>query len=155
MIRLIYRSQSRAEMTHDEIDDILKIARRRNALDDISGLLIYHQGRFLQVLEGPEEAVRACFDRVRRDPRHSAISVLHDGPAQTRAFSKWFMGYARPEELPLSVRRSVLSIETIQQRLDSVKDQDVPENKKKVVQQLATFLMRFRDLNDVCDGRVA
>lgn len=145
MFRLIYRSRSLVTMSAGDINNILDAARRRNAKDDITGLLIYHDRKFLQVLEGPKDRVMACYERVHRDPRHDRVLILLQEAVQTRAFSTWFMGYANPEELSIISQQSALSIEAIQDRLEGVAKMDVPESKKQVIRQMCIFLSQFRE----------
>jgi hypothetical protein len=72
---------------------VLTLSRRNNAAVAVTGLLIVGGRRFLQVLEGPEAAVRSTYERIARDPRHFAVVVLADGPVAERSFAKWSMGY--------------------------------------------------------------
>lgn len=144
MLRLIYTSRARPDLSSAEINDILSIARRKNAKDSVTGMLIFAEGHFLQVLEGEADKVDACFERVRRDPRHDTVQVLSRAPAQSRAFSKWLMGYDNPHDLGLLARQHVLSIEDVQARLDSVADVDAPEGKKALIREMAQFLQTSR-----------
>ncbi len=140
MIRLIYKSTPQNEMSAAEISGILSVARRKNAKDGITGILIYHNGQFLQVLEGEADKVDACMERVSHDKRHADISVLNRAPAKTRAFSKWLMGYENPDSLGFISKQYALPIEEVQARLDSVSDVDAPEGKKALIRQMAQFL---------------
>ena len=109
MFRLIYRSTATQAMSAEEIALLLTNARRRNAVEGITGLLLYHNRQFLQVIEGNQNAVRECFDRVSSDTRHRGIRVLSEKPANTRAFTKWFMGYDDVKSLPPVARLGTLS----------------------------------------------
>ena len=51
MRRIIYLSTSSVILPEDEVQDILKISRANNTRDGVSGLLVYHDGSFFQVLE--------------------------------------------------------------------------------------------------------
>lgn len=76
--------------------DILTISRRNNARDQISGLLYADRGRFLQALEGPEDAVEAAYERIRHDPRHRAIVLLSRRDVERREFGHWEMAHRAP-----------------------------------------------------------
>ena len=80
--------------------DILRASQKNNARDGITGMLLYADGNFLQVLEGPPEAVERTFARIERDPRHTQVIVMSDEPTQRRDFADWSMGLRRlgPEE---------------------------------------------------------
>jgi hypothetical protein len=65
----------------------------------VTGLLLFHRGWFLQVLEGPLEAVDDTFDRIRRDGRHTDIRTVADLPIAARAFGDWTMSAEKLDEL--------------------------------------------------------
>jgi hypothetical protein len=73
------------------VGDILRASIANNSADRISGLLLCIQGVFLQVLEGPEEAVRHAYGRIGRDPRHREVSLIGAGRAEGRLFAEWSM----------------------------------------------------------------
>lgn len=108
--RLIYVSAARESLDPAEIDGLLAISRRNNDRDAITGLLIYHDMTFIQLLEGPPEAIARCFGRITGDPRHGEVSRLIDGPTETRSFPEWQMGFATPGDLPEPARDKVISI---------------------------------------------
>lgn len=92
MIRLLYISTTRTPLPAADVDAILRASRRNNKACGVTGLLVVGGRRFLQVLEGPEEAVIATFERIRSDPRHFAVVVLNKATIVTRSFGDWAMG---------------------------------------------------------------
>ena len=95
MLRLIYISTSRQMIETGELDRILSVSRRNNARVGVTGLLVAGGRRFLQALEGSEDAVRATFERIGRDPRHFAVVTLRRDVITERTFPDWTMGYQR------------------------------------------------------------
>ncbi|NCP12202.1 MAG: BLUF domain-containing protein [Sphingomonadales bacterium] len=93
MHRFMYISTATSYNDDNEMASILRVSRRNNARDDITGLLVKGGPRFLQVLEGPERAVRATYQRILADPRHKAAVELIDEPCAERQFGDWAMGY--------------------------------------------------------------
>lgn len=93
VIRLIYISTARSLLSEQELDEILRVSRRNNQVVDVTGLLIVGGRRFLQALEGPAEAVRKTYDRIKADGRHFAAVILSDREIAERSFSEWAMGY--------------------------------------------------------------
>jgi hypothetical protein len=73
------------------LDDILAVARHRNARDDLTGALICRHDIFMQLLEGPRAKVTATFARILRDDRHVDVSLLWCGDAAARLFPEWSM----------------------------------------------------------------
>ena len=92
MIRLLYISTSRQQVTPEVLADILRVSRRNNFTCHVTGLLIVGGKRFLQALEGPEDAVQATFDRIHKDPRHYALVELAREAITERQFPNWAMG---------------------------------------------------------------
>ncbi|WP_375391068.1 BLUF domain-containing protein [uncultured Sphingomonas sp.] len=93
MRQIIYESVATDRSAEDIAPDILRFARPENGLNGVTGLLLFANGRFLQVLEGPEESVSLTMDRIRADPRHRDIAILADRPIEKRAFADWGMAY--------------------------------------------------------------
>ena len=84
---------------------IVAVSIGNNRTADISGLLVAHEGWFLQVIEGPEPNIAALMARIGKDPRHRGVKVLSHAPAESRLFQDWNMAGARlsPEADPLLV----------------------------------------------------
>lgn len=91
IFHLLYTSQSRDAVTDQLLQSILEVARRKNAVDDISGFLIERQGYFLQVLEGREDLVRKCFQRIQSDARHGNLIVQGEAFSNERLMPGWTM----------------------------------------------------------------
>ncbi len=70
---------------------ILATARPNNRRDSITGALICREDLYLQLLEGPREAVTAAFNRIMRDDRHMDAVVLISCDAEERLFPRWAM----------------------------------------------------------------
>jgi hypothetical protein len=90
---LIYRSRATAPFDRAEIGRILATARRENSQRGVTGLLLYSDASFVQLLEGDETEVHATFARIQDDPRHTDVTVLVDGPIVQRAHPDWTMGF--------------------------------------------------------------
>ncbi len=90
LIQITYASRS---FGYDSsiIAGILLDARRCNMRDAITGTLICRQDLYLQLLEGPEEAVEAAYRRIQRDDRHLEVRRLTKGPITSRLFPEWAM----------------------------------------------------------------
>lgn len=91
---LIYTSQATQPLSADGLHALVRRARERNTAAGITGLLLYVDDAFLQVLEGRREAVHALYDHIIRDRRHTGAYVLLDTPIRRRSFGDWSMGYA-------------------------------------------------------------
>ena len=70
---------------------ILRVARRNNARDGITGALIVRHDLYLQWLEGPPEALARLYGRILEDDRHLEVAHLDGGPMTERRFGDWLM----------------------------------------------------------------
>ena len=77
MFHLIYTSRENEEFAAPDLKRLLISARFRNNEVSVTGILIYHAGMFLQVLEGGEAAVRTIFSRIEKDVRHGDVGISY------------------------------------------------------------------------------
>lgn len=73
------------------LDGILAVSRRLNARDDITGTLICRADMYLQLIEGPDAAVQATYQRIIADDRHLDIDLLVSHEITDRLFPEWAM----------------------------------------------------------------
>ncbi len=94
--QLVYNSAATSpDLDRKDLDRILIGARKRNDLLGVTGLLVYHRGEFLQLLEGDYDAVQHIYhDIILHDERHSAIGIAWQDRVAQRCFSQWSMGFA-------------------------------------------------------------
>ena len=83
VLQLGYASAATVEFSDDDLRELLAKSRSNNMAAGITGMLLYHEGSFLQVLEGPSEAVEHLYARIRRDKRHGNANPAV--PARTQS----------------------------------------------------------------------
>lgn len=89
--------------------EILGASMQNNRRDGVTGVLMRHDGRFLQAIEGRRADVDRLMDRLRLDPRHENIRLLSDQNVSGRLFPEWPMtlvempprGLRRPGDISL------------------------------------------------------
>ncbi len=91
MRRLIYISESINSLDTNGLLALCSEFARRNERVEISGLLILIGNQFMQVLEGPEDAVESLALRIAQDPRHRGFTIVFEGAVDKRAFAGWSM----------------------------------------------------------------
>ena len=92
---LFYVSSAARSLDADALEAILTTARRNNLRNGITGILLHHEGNFVQVLEGESGNVARTFARIAADPRHRGLLTLHRGAIARRGFAQWSMAYRR------------------------------------------------------------
>lgn len=106
LYQVVYCSRNRIpgapETVSENIGGILARSRINNARDQVTGGLLFSDGCFAQVLEGPMEAVMAAFERIQCDERHGEIIVLQSGPINERHFADWSMAFTGTRALGAS-----------------------------------------------------
>jgi hypothetical protein len=85
-IRLVYASTAASSLAYDDLVALLRYACQRNNEADITGLLVYGQGRFRQVLEGERAIVHRLYNRIVGDLRHVDCTLLLPECIEQRAF---------------------------------------------------------------------
>jgi len=93
IFQTIYVSAASDQLKQTDLPGILANARDRNAKLGISGLLIFHENTFVQVLEGPKTEVELLLKKIAVDPRHQNMKILLQKEIQEKEFEKWAMGY--------------------------------------------------------------
>ena len=97
--RLIYLSSAVGVLRADELDRILLRSKASNSGAGITGLLLFHEGSFLQMIEGPAAGVTSLMQKIRRDRRHSGIIMLQSGACAERIFPDSPLHYVAPRNL--------------------------------------------------------
>ena len=90
----IYASEATAEFQEHEIPSLLEKIRAANLSRGITGMLLYVEGSFFQVLEGNARLVDDVFAAIKRDPRHARITMIIREPIVERSFGEWTMGFS-------------------------------------------------------------
>jgi hypothetical protein len=90
--RLIYISSGVRKFDAQELAEIQTVARKNNTEIDVTGMLLYIDGNFLQLLEGKCENVEAVYERILLDKRHRGVISLSGMDVEERLFPDWAMG---------------------------------------------------------------
>jgi hypothetical protein len=91
--QLIYVSSAARDLDEGDIHRLLESSVRHNEANNVTGMLLFASGNFLQVLEGDEFAVDEAMSRIQLDPRHHGIIILSKEGVTEREFSAWSMGF--------------------------------------------------------------
>ena len=99
LFQLLYQSRALVPFEPADLLALLRQSRAHNRAHGITGLLLLTpDGRFVQLLEGPREAVRELYyHRIVPDPRHFSCNIISEGPCLERCFADWHMAF-RPAQ---------------------------------------------------------
>lgn len=95
LIQLTYTSIATQPIDTDSLLTLLKSARRKNKQLGITGMLLYADDSFFQVLEGDPGTIDQLFQEISQDKRHSNVTIIIREPIDTRTFGDWTMGHAQ------------------------------------------------------------
>jgi hypothetical protein len=125
LVELLYCSVSVApKLTDEDLNHILASARRRNLAEDITGMLIYHRGEFVQILEGENKSVANVYEKfIGSDLRHTAINKVQENTILHRSFHEWSMGFVGAPEIESLMPSSAMGI-----LMNMLTDGDVPNS---------------------------
>jgi len=93
MLSIAYVSAATSPVSDAEIGEILTTARANNQRDGLTGALLYHGGRFIQIIEGPDEVLLARYEIISTEPRHRVIQLVRQHVITDRQFPEWTMGF--------------------------------------------------------------
>jgi hypothetical protein len=93
LIQIIYVSAAKAYLSDKELVNILSIARKANTAHNITGMLLYKDGSFMQAIEGPRTEIEQLYRNIVNDPSHVQVTLLIKESIGQRAFPEWSMGF--------------------------------------------------------------
>jgi len=140
MHTLIYLSASSSLFSDEEIVDILSTSRSNNLRLNITGLLLYHEGSILQILEGEREVIYALYNKIRLDRRHKSVIKLLDKNIDERSFADWSMGFKQISNHDWSELKGILNIS---------KDKTLSQLTNSVSSDVITLIKSFYNVNQL------
>jgi len=95
MIQTAYVSRASKAMTQEALLALLQQCLANNEASGVTGMLLYGNDTFVQVIEGEEDVLNTVVDKIQKDPRHSEIHFLYRKPLEQRQYTDWSMGFKR------------------------------------------------------------
>lgn len=131
MKNIVYVSTAVKLMHENQLFDILHNSRQHNAALNISGVLLYSEGTFIQVLEGRDGVIDALYSRIQADRRHKNVMKLIDEPITEKSFAQWLMGFAVTD---------VEKTDKLVGYLRSISELDLSSNNSTAAAAIKTFI---------------
>jgi len=91
LYELTYESVAKDGLPMVDIDELLETSRENNTESDITGCLVYYNRRFIQILEGSQQAVQTLYQKIKKDKRHDQVRVIAENAVEKRTFPEWGM----------------------------------------------------------------
>ena len=95
IIHLIYASVATQDFGTAELTELLQKAREENKRLGLTGMLLFSDGSFFQVLEGEPGPVNQLYEKITRDKRHTQCTLIIKEPIAKRSFENWGMGFSQ------------------------------------------------------------
>lgn len=103
MRQVVYSSAAVEEFSEAELAQLLSRARVNNERLGVTGMLLYDEGSFLQVVEGDGEVLERLLQTILKDKRHHRVVELLRRSVEARQFAGWKMGFATAKNLPKNI----------------------------------------------------
>jgi len=123
IFQLIYSSWAAPYLAMADLARMLAESRIRNQARGITGVLIFVDGVFFQILEGEKDVVIDLMESIQRDTRHSGVKVYRERETDERAFASWSMAYLSPSAEEVSRWAQLEGTTTIGSVLSSIESE--------------------------------
>lgn len=90
---LLYVSQACRSFSEEQLKELLATSIANNELLEITGMLLHIEGKFIQLLEGPEQNVNDLYKKIEADDRHKKVTIVLEGATKKRIFPDWKMAF--------------------------------------------------------------
>jgi hypothetical protein len=98
MIHLIYMSTATRPFSEADLVSLLQKARSNNTSLGVTGMLLYKEGNFMQLLEGEEQVVMDLYEYIKLNTNHHSATILDKASITERQFGDWSMGFCNLNE---------------------------------------------------------
>ncbi len=120
---IVYVSRAVKDISREDLDALFKSTTLNNEDLEITGILMYNEQTFLQVLEGEYAIINSLFETIKTDSRHNSIFKLVDTTKGSRIFSQYKTGFSIITEKEDITNLKLL----IQQALDKEEHKEIAE----------------------------
>ncbi len=134
MYHLAYFSTATKYFSEQELKQLLTYSKENNQKINITGILLFIEGCFLQILEGEQATVNTLYHKIKKDTRHSDILRIFEGETTERVFKKWSMGF---KNIPFVEYKKQTGFEDISN--DDFIEKVIKTNHPKIIQTLHNF----------------
>jgi len=105
--QLVYVSKRKQNCTEEEIDKILSSCKQNNPALNITGVLLYSNDKFIQLVEGQSQSIMDLYDVIKKDERHESCVMIAYNPIEEKTFPSWHMGSKKIEESNINFETTI------------------------------------------------
>lgn len=99
LVELSYLSEAVSDMSFLGLMRLLESARAFNQTNGITGILLYDNQQFGQIIEGERASVMKAWKRIQEDKRHHRIELLEIREISERSYPEWLLRFYGGETL--------------------------------------------------------
>ena len=99
LVELSYLSEAITDMSFHGLMRLLESARTFNQKNGITGILLYDNQQFGQIIEGEHANVMKAWKRIQEDKRHHRVELLEIREISQRSFPEWLLRFYGGETL--------------------------------------------------------
>ncbi len=92
-LTISYLSNASYQLTDEDIDALMINTKDFNDANNISGILIYSDLTFFQVLEGENNIIVSLFEKIKQDYRHYNILKILEIKSNKRRFNRYYTNF--------------------------------------------------------------
>lgn len=119
MKSILFVSTATEHFDGPQFRSLMTTAAMNNAVKDVTGVLGYNGMNFIQLAEGPDDAIDDCMDRILRDKRHFGVIPIKERRIQKRECHEWgvasgslYLNPLRPESFVTNWKDNALDPDT-------------------------------------------
>jgi len=119
---ITYVSTAKKELSSTEIDDLLTTSKKNNNKKSITGVLLYKDGNFLQLIEGKKTEILTLFETIIKDERHTNIIKIFGKEKDSKPFDGYHVDFVTNKKLQYSDTLSeyLFPLETLDEKSKNV-----------------------------------
>jgi len=91
---LCYVSSSTPNLKSEDLEQLFSRTKRNNLKSNISGILIFNSGNFLQIMEGEQKNISKLYKKISKDKKHTNLIKLIEMPLSERLFADYETGFS-------------------------------------------------------------
>ena len=112
---LCYISNAINLWPQSQLNKLYSFSKQRNKILGITGVLIYHEGTFVEVLEGEKAPLSTLFSKIKMDDRHDQITVMLKTQIAERIFHNFYTAsrYVSNQKLMESLEKELQEQKTL------------------------------------------